>query len=517
MFMLAVSMYGQNDYDASQKLRRAEALIEHFYVDEVDSDTLVAEAIRAMIKTLDPHSAYATASETTEYSEPLDGKFSGIGVTFNMLDDTVYVIQPTAGGPSMRAGILPGDRILSANDSVIAGRKMSNRKVMSFLRGPKNSQVRLKIKRGNELIDFDIVRDDIPIYSVDETFMADSTTGYISITRFAESTAEEVSRAIDELRARGMKNLIIDLSNNGGGYLGSAFELASEFLPAGTPVVSTKGRNQPLQTFATTGRGKFQDGRLVVITNQYTASAAEIFAGAIQDNDRGIVVGRRSFGKGLVQRPFPFPDGSSIRLTIARYYTPSGRCIQKPYDKGHSEEYYMETLQRMDAGELFHADSIARPDSLRYSTLRTGRPVYGGGGIIPDVFVPADTSYNSKYYRDLVAKGIINRTVTSYVDTNREALTNQYGTQDSFMENFTIPESLEQALIAAATEKEIEFDAEQWERSKPLVDAVMKGLVSRDLFEKGSYYRAVSGIVADYLEALRIINDPQEYRALLGF
>ena len=367
----------------SQKLRAAEGLIESFYVEDVDADALTAEAIRAMLKTLDPHSSYTTPDETKEFTTPLEGKFSGIGITFNMVEDTVYVIQTITGGPSQKVGILPGDRIVAANDTVLAGKKMKNTDVMKHLRGPEGSEVRLSVKRGEEMIDFDLVRDEIPIYSVDETFMADPTTGYIAVSRFGESTAAEVREAIRSLRRKGMKNLIIDLSGNGGGYLGAAFDMAGEFLPKNTPVVSTSGRSVPSQTFVTETQGDFLDGRVVVIANQYTASAAEILSGALQDNDRGLVVGRRTFGKGLVQRPFPFPDGSMIRLTTSRYYTPSGRCIQKPYEKGRSEEYHLDMLNRMSSGELWHEDSIPRPDSLRYETLRRHRTVYGGGGITP--------------------------------------------------------------------------------------------------------------------------------------
>lgn len=497
-----------------RKLRTAAAIIDNYYVETVDNDTLVDEAIRAMLRTLDPHSAYTTSTETAEFTEPLDGKFSGIGIQFNMLEDTVYVIQPTAGGPSERVGILPGDRILSANDTVIAGVRMPTNNVKKVLRGPKGSSVDLKVKRGDEIIDFTVVRDDIPVYSVDEIFMADSVTGYIRITRFAEETAREAADAIASLKQQGMHNLIIDLSDNGGGYLGSAFELASEFLPAGTPVVSTAGRRVQPQQYVTPTEGDFT-GRIVVIANQYSASAAEIFAGAIQDNDRGLIVGRRTFGKGLVQRPFPFPDGSMIRLTVSRYYTPSGRCIQKHYDRGHSEDYQREVYQRYTAGELWSADSIARPDSLLYHTLNNHRPVYGGGGIIPDVFVPADTSYYSTYYRDIVAKGLINRTVINYVDANRAALLAQYPDADAFLADFEPDTALTQQLIDNATEKGIEFNQQMWDRSAPLIKGAIKGLMSRDLYEKGSYFRGLSPLNKDYGEALRLINDTDLYNNLL--
>jgi C-terminal peptidase (prc) len=507
-----------DDYSLSpaQKLNAARQVIEQFYVEDVDADTLTTEAIKAMLKTLDPHSAYTTAQETKEFTEPLEGKFSGIGVQFNMLEDTVYVIQTIAGGPCERVGILAGDRILAANDTVIAGKGLKNTAVMKHLRGPKGSVVTLRVKRGPEIIDFDVTRDDIPIYSVDETFMADPTTGYIRITRFAEETAKEVKEAIAKLKAKGMKNLILDVSDNGGGFLGAAFDLASEFLPAGTPVVSTSGRASRPTTYTTEGSGDFLDGRVVVIANQNSASASEILSGALQDNDRALIVGRRTFGKGLVQRPFPFPDGSMIRLTVSRYYTPSGRCIQKHYDKGKGEEYMLEILSRYDAGELWSADSIQRPDSLRYETLHNHRHVYGGGGIIPDVFVPADTSYYSTYYRDLVAKGLLNKTVINYVDANRAALKHKYPDSEVFDNDYEVPQELLDRLIAAGTEAKIEYNDGQWLRSEPVIRAIMKGLVGRDLYEDGSYYRPLSRLNKDFLEALSLINDSERYNSLLS-
>ena len=369
---LASTVCAQN---ADDKLRRAEAIIQNYYVDNVDSDTLATEAIRAMLRTLDPHSAYTTPAETAEFTQPLDGKFSGIGIQFNMLDDTVYVIQPTAGGPSERVGILPGDRIVAANDTVIAGRKLTNRKVMGYLRGPKGTEVSLKVKRGDEFIDFDVVRDDIPIFSVDEVFMADPTTGYIRITRFAEETAQEVADALEKLSASGMKQLVIDLSDNGGGYLNAAHQLASHFLKYDDLVVYTDAPKIGTTVYRVEKAGDLQDGKLVILANQYSASASEILAGAVQDNDRGIVVGRRTFGKGLVQRPFPFPDGPMIRLTVSKYYTPSGRCIQKPYQTGDGEDYQKDMLRRYEAGEFSSEDSVHFADSLRFETLRNRRPV----------------------------------------------------------------------------------------------------------------------------------------------
>lgn len=500
-----------------QKLRLAAAVIENYYVEEVDADTLVEEAIIAMLKTLDPHSAYSSPSETEELNQPLEGKFSGIGIQFNMLEDTLYVIQTTQGGPSEKVGIRPGDRIISANDTVIAGKKMTNSQIIKILRGPKGSVVNLKVKRGDEpeLIDFEIVRDDIPLYSVDASYLIDDQTGFISVTRFAESTAREVREAADSLIQRGMKHLILDLQSNGGGYLGSAVDLASEFLQKGDPVVFTKGLRTPQTYFNVEENGALPIDRLVIMVDQYSASAAEILSGAIQENDRGVVVGRRTFGKGLVQRPFPFPDGSMIRLTTSRYYTPSGRCIQKPYEKGKGEEYQLDLLNRYKSGELWHPDSIKLDKSDVYYTLKNHRPVYGGGGIMPDVFVPADTSRYSNYYRDLNAKGVIIKYVLNYIEQNRAILLTQYPNEEVFAKNFEPSQEFVDGLIKLGEENGVEYNAEQWERSKELIEAILKGLMTRDLYENGIYVRSTNPLNPDFQEAYRLINDPERYYKIL--
>lgn len=501
-----------------QKLNIASELIQNYYVEDVDADTLVQEAIKAMLRTLDPHSAYSTPSETEELNQPLEGKFSGIGIQFNLLEDTVYVIQTTPGGPSEKVGIRPGDRIISANDTVIAGKKLVNSDILKTLRGPKGSVVNLKVKRANEpkLIDFRIVRDDIPLYSVDAAYMVDDSTAIISVTRFAEATAREVRQAADSLSRLGMKNLILDLSNNGGGYLGSAYELASEFLDKDEPVVYTQGLHSRPQYFAAERKGTIPVNRLVVMVDQYSASASEILAGAIQDNDRGLIVGRRTFGKGLVQRPFPFPDGSMIRLTIARYYTPSGRCIQKPYEKGKGEEYLLDMLNRYNSGELWHADSIKLDKSKEYTTLKNKRKVYGGGGIMPDVFVPADTSRYSTYYRDIVAKGAIMKAVVNNIEANRAALLKKYPTEEKFARNYVPDQKTIQSIIDQGTAAGVKFDEKQWNTSRELILAVFKGLMTRDLYEKGIYVRSTNPLSNDYKEAVKLINDSKRYNRLLN-
>ncbi len=501
----------------NQKLAIATQIIENYYVEDVNSDTMIQEAIIAMLKTLDPHSAYSTPAETQELNQPLEGKFSGIGIQFNMLEDTVYVIQTTPGGPSEKMGIRPGDRIISANDTVIAGKKMINSDIIKVLRGPKGSVVNVKVKRADEpeLITFRLVRDDIPMYSVDAAYMVDDSTAYISVTRFAESTAAEVRQAADSLARHGMRNLVLDLSSNGGGYLGSAYELASEFLQKGDPVVFTKGLHTRPTYFNVERTGSIPVDRLVVMVDQYSASAAEILSGAIQENDRGLIVGRRTFGKGLVQRPFPFPDGSMIRLTVSRYYTPSGRCIQKPYAKGKGEEYLLDMLNRYNSGELWHEDSIHLDKSQAYYTLKNKRTVYGGGGIMPDLFVPVDTSRYTPYYRDLVAKGAIMKYVVNYIENNRESLLKKYPTEEAFAKNFVPGQTNIDGIIEQGTAAGVPFNQEQWNTSKDILLAIFKGLMTRDLYENGIYVRSTNPLSNDFNEAVKLINDPKRYYRLL--
>lgn len=501
-----------------RKLLMSEQIIERFYVDSVNSDKMVQEAIVAMLKTLDPHSTYSDPEETKELTTPLTGNFSGIGVQFNMLNDTLFVIQTTSGGPSEKVGILPGDRIIQAGDSVIAGRKLPNSRIIKILRGEKGSQVLLKVLRKGspEPIAFLVTRDDIPVYSVDAAYMADPTTGYIRISRFGEETEKEFEKALSDLRAKGMQNLIIDLEDNGGGYLQAAHQLASHFLEKGDMVVYTDAPKMGRSDFRVERAGDFRKGRLVIMANQYSASAAEILSGAVQDNDRGLIVGRRTFGKGLVQRPFPFPDGSMIRLTVSRYYTPSGRSIQKPYAPGDEEAYRKDMLNRYEAGEFSSADSIHLPDSLRYSTLRNHRPVYGGGGIMPDLFVPIDTTMYSTYYRDLVAKGVINRFAITYVDAHRKSLRAEYPDGETFDRGFTFTPEMLDEVVALGRADSVMPDSAMLEKSRPLIATIVKGLIARDLFESTDYFRVVNPALSpSYRAALDLINDEERYNRLL--
>lgn len=509
---------GEFKLTPDRKLLMAEQVIERFYVDSVDAGNMVQDAIVAMLKTLDPHSSYSDPEETKELTTPLEGNFSGIGVQFNMLNDTLFVIQTTSGGPSEKVGILPGDRIVQAGDSVIAGRKLPNSRIIKILRGPKGSEVDLKVLRRGEAqpIVFHVVRDDIPVYSVDAAYMADPTTGYIRVSRFGEETDKEFEAALEKLRKQGMKNLIVDLEDNGGGYLQAAHQLASHFLDKGDMVVYTDAPKMGRTVYAVEKPGNFNKGRLVIMANQYSASASEILSGAVQDNDRGLIVGRRTFGKGLVQRPFPFPDGSMIRLTVSRYYTPSGRSIQKPYAPGDEESYRKDMLHRYEAGEFSSADSIHLPDSLRFETLHNHRPVYGGGGIMPDLFVPIDTTAFTPYYRNLVAKGILNRFCITYVDRNRSQLNREYPDVDAFIAKFSVDSAIIDDIVKLGVADSVKLDSVQLERSRPMIETIVKGIIARDLFDTSAYFRVVNPQLSPvYREALGLINDERRYNKLL--
>ena len=509
---------GEFKLTPDRKLLMAEQVIERFYVDSVDAGNMVQDAIVAMLKTLDPHSSYSDPEETKELTTPLEGNFSGIGVQFNMLNDTLFVIQTTSGGPSEKVGILPGDRIVQAGDSVIAGRKLPNSRIIKILRGPKGSEVDLKVLRRGEAepIVFHVVRDDIPVYSVDAAYMADPTTGYIRVSRFGEETDKEFEAALEKLRKQGMQNLIVDLEDNGGGYLQAAHQLASHFLDKGDMVVYTDAPKMGRTVYAVEKPGNFNKGRLVIMANQYSASASEILSGAVQDNDRGLIVGRRTFGKGLVQRPFPFPDGSMIRLTVSRYYTPSGRSIQKPYAPGDEESYRKDMLHRYEAGEFSSADSIHLPDSLRFETLHNHRPVYGGGGIMPDLFVPIDTTAFTPYYRNLVAKGILNRFCITYVDRNRSQLNREYPDVDAFIAKFSVDSAMIDDIVKLGVADSVKLDSAQLERSRPMIETIVKGIIARDLFDTSAYFRVVNPQLSPvYREALGLINDERRYNKLL--
>lgn len=498
-----------NDAENSlKKLVMASVMIGNMYVDSVDMPKLTEDAINGMLSKLDPHSAYTNAKETRRFSEPLEGKFEGIGVQFNILEDTLLVIQPVSKGPSEKAGILAGDRIITVNDTTIAGVKMERDEIMSRLRGPKGSVVKLGIRRQgiDELLYFSVKRDKIPTFSVDAAYMVTPTIGLIRLNNFGKETHREMMDALAKLKAQGMQALILDLQQNGGGYLSAATAIMNEFLPKGDLIVYTKGRRVPYTEHRSEGSGAFADGRVAVLVDEYSASAAEIVAGAMQDQDRGIVVGRRTFGKGLVQNPVPLPDGSMIRITTARYYTPSGRCIQKPYEKGKQMDYAKDVINRYNRGELTNADSIHFPDSLKFQTVREKRTVYGGGGIMPDYFVPLDTTLYTKYYRELSAKGTLINTGLRFMDKNRQQLLKKYPTFRDFDASFQVPESLVEQLIADGEKAGVrpKDDAEK-QASLPRLRQTLKALIARDLWDLSEYYQIVNRSNPIVLKAVELL------------
>ena len=503
---------------ALQKLLNAEYAISSLYVDSVDENKLVEEAIKGMLESLDPHSTYTDAKETNELEEPLQGEFSGVGIQFNMNKDTLYVIMTVPGGPSERVGVLAGDRIIYVNDTLIAGVKMKNSDILKRLRGKKGTQVTIKVKRAGvkDLITFRITRDNIPLYSIDAKYMLDERTGYLRISRFGAKTHEEMMDALKELKKQGMTQLVMDLSDNGGGYLNAAIDMCNEFLDRGQLMVYTQGENNPRNEAHANGWGEYQDLPMVVIVNQYSASAAEIFAGAMQDWDRAVVVGRRTFGKGLVQRPFKFDDGSMMRLTVARYYTPSGRCIQKPYNRGDKKAYEHELVDRYNEGEYYCLDSIQFNDSLRYSTCVNHRTIYGGGGVMPDVYVPVDTSEYSTYYRDLSAKGILNQYAIRYVDKNRKNITRQFATVNDFDNGFAVTDEMMRDLIAMGEQDSVKFDETKYRTSEHLLKAIVKGLIARDSYgDQSAYSVIINHRNRDLQAAIAVLNDPERYQRLL--
>ena len=516
--MLTLGAIAERIPSSISKLLNAEYAIKSCYVDSVDENKLVEDAIIGMLEKLDPHSQFTTAKETQELEEPLQGEFSGIGIQFNLKQDTLYVIQTIPNGPSERVGMLPGDRIIYVNDTTIAGVKIKNTDIQKKLRGKKGTKVTVKVKRGNnpELITFVITRDKIPLHSVDAAYMLDEKTGYIKISSFGAKTYNEMIDKLHLLKKQGMRQLVVDLSDNGGGYMDAAIQMVNEFLDDGQLIVYTEGLNQSRAEAKANGRGEFKDMKLVVIMSQYSASASEIFAGAIQDWDRGLVLGRRSFGKGLVQRPFKFEDGSMMRLTVARYHTPSGRCIQKPYVKGDKKGYDADLLTRYNAGEYYNIDSIQFNDSLKYTSLKNHRVVYGGGGIMPDVFVPVDTTEYSKYYRDMLAKGVIYQFALDYVDKNRKALKSSYPNVEKFDQFFSLSDADMQAFIAAGEKEKVAFNEEQYATSKEVFKYYLKGLIARDLYtEDNAFNIIVNHRNRDLQEALRLINDTSRYQSLL--
>lgn len=478
-----------------RKLQIAEMAINNLYVDSVDEKKLVEDAIRGMLEKLDPHSSYSDPEEVKALTEPLQGNFEGIGVQFNMVDDTLLVIQPVSKGPSEKVGIMAGDRIVSVNDTAIAGVKMSREEIMRRLRGPKGTKVNLGIVRRGvaETLKFTVKRDKIPVKSVDAVYMIRPGIGYIRIGNFGATTYDEFMQGLQQLKSQGMTDLVLDLQDNGGGYLEAAVKIANEFLERKDLIVYMEGRQAPRADYNAQGNGSMRQGRVFVLVNEFTASAAEIVSGAIQDHDQGTIIGRRTFGKGLVQRPIPLPDNSMIRLTIAHYYTPSGRCIQKPYTKGDREDYALDFEKRLKHGELTNRDSIHFADSLKFYTLKKHRPVYGGGGIMPDVFVPLDTLQYTKFHRQLVLKGIVINTDLRYIDNHRDQLKSLFPTFESFRDGFQVPQQLVDDVLKEGEKQNVKpKDDDELQKTLPYLKTQLKALIARDLFDMSEYFQIIN-------------------------
>ena len=494
--------------ESLRKLQIAEYATVNLYVDSVDENKLVEDAIRGMLEKLDPHSTYSNAKEVKQMNEPLNGNFEGIGVQFNMIDDTLMVIQPVTNGPSEKVGIIAGDRIVTVNDTAIAGVKMSKEEIMRRLRGPKGTVVMLGVVRTGikDQLTFKVIRDKIPVHSVDATYMLRPGIGYIRIGNFGANTHQEFCDALEKLKQQGMTDLVLDLQENGGGYLQAAVNIADELLARDELIVYTEGRRVPRQEYHAHGHGKFMQGKIVILVDEYTASAAEIVTGAVQDQDRGQVVGRRTFGKGLVQRPIDLPDGSMIRLTIAHYYTPSGRCIQKPYEKGNQKDYAMDVMNRLKKGELTNQDSIHFADSLKFQTLHKQRTVYGGGGIMPDHFVPLDTTRYTQLHRQLAAKGVIIQQNLRYVDNHRKQLKKQYADFDSFKQTFEVPQSLVDDVLAEGKKQKVEpKNDEELQKTLPYLRLQLKALIARDIWDMSEYFSIMNEENPTVKKALEVI------------
>ncbi len=507
----------QNNVQKDQlKFGRLLRLIDSYYVDSANVGKLTEEAIVKVLSELDPHSVYISKEEVEKMNEPLKGNFEGIGISFNIFKDTLLVISTISGGPSEKVGLRAGDRIVEVDKENIAGIGLKNSDVQRMLRGDKGTKVEIKVLRRNTpgLLDFTIIRDKIPIYSLDASYMLNQSTGYIKLNKFSATTNNEFDTAIKELKKQHLKNLILDLRGNGGGYLKTAIEISNQFLKKNELIVYTEGINEPKREYKATSLGDFEDGKLVVLIDERSASASEIVAGAIQDWDRGVIIGRRSFGKGLVQKQFFLTDGSMIRLTTAHYYSPSGRCIQKPYEEG-VEEYRKDFQKRMTRGEMFSADSIHFTDSLKYKTLLNSRLVFGGGGVMPDIFVPLDTSHYYAYANRLRRNNIILDYSLGYIDNHRKELKAKYPDFDTFNSRFQVSDETINDIVASGEKAGIEKDDESLNFTKANIKKEIKAIIARDLFSRNDFYKIYLEDDESIKEALKILENRKEYNDLL--
>ncbi len=474
------------------------------YVDTIKANQLIDKTITSMLQHLDPHSAYITAEELAATNEPLQGNFEGIGVEFNIVSDTIRVVTAIAGGPAEKLGVEAGDKIIKIDEKPVAGTKITNKEVMEKLKGAGGTKVKISILRKGKPMprNFTITRGVIPIYSVDASYMVTPKTGYIKISRFAATTFNEYIRAFERLQNQGMQKLIIDLRGNGGGYLNTAVSIADEFLSEGKEIVYTIGKSHPRKDYKATSKGGFENGKLMVLIDGGSASASEILAGALQDNDRAVVVGRRSFGKGLVQEQSEFKDGSAIRLTIARYYTPTGRCIQKSY-KNSIEEYYQDQYDRLDNGELYHPDTTLFVDSLKFKTPK-GKTVYGGGGIMPDIFVPFDSSGMSLYYSELRYSSAFQSFAFDYVSDKRT----KWKSAEQFNSSFKITDDLlSKFTLYAEKQEKVKQDLNGLKMSKRLILQTLKAEIARQLWEEQGYFIIINSHDSEVQKAIKVLNN----------
>lgn len=507
MFASKGLFVGDGGDDARRKLSTVLGIIDTEYVDRIDTDSLLESLYPDLLSGLDPHSVYISADELEAVNSQLEGSFSGIGISFNMMNDSINVLEVISGGPSEKVGLMPGDRIVTIDDSVASGRKWSNERVMSSLRGDEGSTVKLGVKRSTsrELLNFEVTRGPIPVTSIDAAYLLDATTGYIRVNKFGRTTFDEFFQNIVKLRSEGATRYIIDLRGNTGGYMEMAIMMANEFLPSNRVIVSTHGRNPESDSRAVSdGNGTFINDEVVVLLDEFSASASEIFAGAIQDHDRGLVIGRRSFGKGLVQRQMELPDGSAVRLTIARYYTPSGRCIQKVYRHGDQTEYEMDLLERFNRGESYNADSIKLDKSLIFKT-ENGRTVYGGGGIMPDIFVPNDTSAVTSYYLKVLNAGLLQKFAFRYADMHRAKLTTAK-TVDRLLALLPPDDDLLQEFVDFSATNGVPARWYYINISRRLLVNDIKALIARDILGTAAYYKVINQTDPTVLRAIDELN-----------